>query len=626
VAPQQEASVRAIVLLDEAQVVVEEGGTVTTTHRRAVRLLTRDGRREATGRVIYMTGAGKVREIRGWIVWPNGDARKLGKDRVMDVELAPNDVYNEVRAQLVVGTDDAGPGVVFGYETVLEERSVFTQFEWQFQDDLPVVASAFALTLPPAWGADGVLYNHAPVDPVRIGASLRWELRDLAAIEREPARPAVTSIAPWLAVSLVPAPGARTGIGRVFDGWSDVARWLSELAEPQTVPSPDLREKTLSLTRDSRTDYERIQAIGRYAQGVKYVSIQTGVGRGGGYKPHAAAEVFAKSYGDCKDKANLMRAMLKVVGVDSYPVAIYSGDRARVREDWPSPQQFNHAIVAVRLKEEVEAPAVLLHPGLGRLLFFDPTDEHTPPGLVPEEEEGSLALLVSSDRGTLVSIPTSPAEANRVERRVDVALAGDGTVSGKVEEVAFGHAATAFRRDQEQGAAGDYRKRMEEWVGATGAGATMSGLETATAPNDGVRVAVTFKTPGYAKSMRGRLLVVKPALLPGRNRIYLSDTRRRYPVVLSSESFEEWTRITLPEGFDVDELPRPTRGRSPFGAHAASCEVKEGVLHCHRSVSVTAAVVPAERYREARDFFAWVNSAGSEPVVLARKEPSAPRN
>ncbi len=46
-------------------------------------------------------------------------------------------------------------------------------------------------------------------------------------------------------------------------------------------------------------------------QNIQYISIQTGLGRGGGYRPHASNEVFAKSYGDCKDKANLMRAMLK---------------------------------------------------------------------------------------------------------------------------------------------------------------------------------------------------------------------------------------------------------------------------------------------------------------------------
>jgi len=68
--------VRAVVLLDEAEVVVGEDGKITTTRRRAVRMLTSGGRREAAGRVIYMTGTGKVKDLRAFLVWPNGDVKK----------------------------------------------------------------------------------------------------------------------------------------------------------------------------------------------------------------------------------------------------------------------------------------------------------------------------------------------------------------------------------------------------------------------------------------------------------------------------------------------------------------------------------------------------------------------
>ena len=57
---------------------------------------------------------------------------------------------------------------------------------------------------------------------------------------------------------------------------------------------------------------ERIQAIARFVQNDQLHLDSNGHRDGGGYSPHSAAEVFAKSYGDCKDKANLMRAMLKV--------------------------------------------------------------------------------------------------------------------------------------------------------------------------------------------------------------------------------------------------------------------------------------------------------------------------
>jgi len=625
VSPKLEPRVRAVVLLDEAEVLVGEDGRITTTRRRAVRVLTREGRQEAAGRVIYLAGAGKVKDVRAFLVWPNGDVKKLGKDRVLDVALAPQDVYNEVRARVVAATDEVSPGVVFGFESVLEDTSVFSQFEWPFQDDLPVVASAFSLTLPAGWGAKGVVYNHAQQEPTLTGRTYRWELRDLPEIESEPARPALTSIVPWLAVSLVPPAGAPPRFGRSFKDWPDVALWLSQLADPQAAVTPEVGSRARELARDAATDYERIRAIGRHAQGVKYVSIQLGLGRGGGYRPHAAAEVLAKNYGDCKDKANLMRALLKAVGIEAHPVVVFSGDRERVREDWPSPQQFNHAIVAVRLKDAVDAPAVGSVPGLGRVLFFDPTDEHTPVGLLPQEEEGSLGLLVSAERGTLVSLPTSRPESNRVERRIDVTLASNGSLSGKVEELAFGHAAASYRREQEEGAAGDYRRSMEAWVAKSGAGARLSRLDASEADGGAQRVAVEFTTPAYAKAMAGRLLVVKPRVLPGRSGLNLHEKSRKYPVVLHSEAFEERLRMKLPEGFEVEEMPRSSQGEAAYGSHSSSCEVAGGYLSCVRKVTVSAAVIPVAQYKDVRSFFAWVNSAGNEPVVLAREAGATSR-
>ena len=64
--------------------------------------------------------------------------------------------------------------------------------------------------------------------------------------------------------------------------------------------------------------------------------------------------------------------------------------------------------------------------------------------------------------------------------------------------------------------------------------------------------------------MGGRLLVVKPRVLPARNRVYLSDASRKYPVVLSSEAFEERLHMKLPEGFAVEEMPRSSQGSAAY--------------------------------------------------------------
>src|SRR5262249_4558424 len=158
--------------------------------------------------------------------------------------------------------------------------------------------------------------------------------------------------------------------------------------DPQTQLNEALVAKARTLTANAKTEFERIRAIASYVQNINYISIQTGLGRGGGYRPHPAIDVFAKSYGDCKDKANLMRAMLKALAIGGYPVIIYSGDPTYVHEEWPSPQQFNHCIIAVKISDETPAATIVKHPILGRLLIFDPTDPDTPLGELPEDEQG----------------------------------------------------------------------------------------------------------------------------------------------------------------------------------------------------------------------------------------------
>src|SRR5262245_45594891 len=116
-----------------------------------------------------------------------------------------------------------------------------------------------------------------------------------------------------------------------------------------------------------------------------------------------------KSYGDCKDKVTLMRSLLAAVGLTSFPISIYSGDASYVREEWPSPQQFNHSINGIRVKDTAVESASLEYASLGSLLLFDPTDPFTSVGDLPEQLQGSFALIVASEKGGLIRVPSVPA-------------------------------------------------------------------------------------------------------------------------------------------------------------------------------------------------------------------------
>jgi hypothetical protein len=619
-APVYGKEVPAVVLLNERTVKIDEDGKVTTLERYAVRILSIEGRSEARGSVTYVTDSGKIKDMRAWLVRPSEEVKKYGKDQTLDIAAALNDVFNEIRVKVIDASDEAEVGAVFGYEYTSEERSVFTQFDRDFQDNLPALVSRFTMSLPAGWRAESVTFNHPKIEPTVSGSTYSWELRGLKHIEEEPASPSVNSLAPRLAVSYFPAAGAKATIGKSFEKWSDVSRWLFELSDPQANTNEAMAAKARELVANAKTEYEKIQAIGRFAQSVNYVAIQTGIGRGGGYRPHSAIEVFAKSYGDCKDKANLMRAMLKVVGIPSYLVCIYSGDPTYVREEWASPQQFNHCIIAVKVSDETKVPTVITHPTLGRLMVFDPTDDNTPVGDLPDHEQNSLALIIAAEAGALMRMPSTPPEANRLERQVDAVLGADGSLTAKVSERTAGQSAVDERRAFRGLSKPDYLKLIERWITRGASGASVSKVEPADNSAEGkFALNVEFSAGRYAQVMQGRLLVFKPTIVARRDSFFLSDRARKHPVMLDSHAYAEIVRVKLPEGFVVDEIPDTAKMDTSFGSYSTSYEVKDGTLQFTRNLVVRKATIPVAEYDKVKRFFSLIYAAEQSPIVLAKK-------
>lgn len=618
--PAYPKDVKAVVLLDEKQVAVSPDGRVTTTTTYAVRVLAREGRRHAVARESYLTDSGKVRELRAWLIRPGGQLKKYGKDETADVAAEPNDIYNEQRYKLITASDDAEPGAVFGYQAVSEDRSITSQEGWLFQSPLPTLVSRFTLALPAGWRAADVTFNHAKITPTVAGSAYTWELRGLPPIPWEPMSPSWTNVVPRLAVSYFPPDGTQLPNVKTFADWTAVSRWVTELADPQADANDALATKAMQLAQGGRTELEKIQAIARYVQGVQYISIDLNVGRGGGIRPRPATQVFAKNYGDCKDKANLMRAMLKVIGIESYLVAIYANDPNYVREEWATPYQFNHCIIAVKVSEATRVPTVVTHPKLGRLLIFDATDEFTPVGDLPEQEQGSLALVIAGEQGQLLRMPVTPPEANRLERTADVTLAADGSITASLKEFSVGQAAVQERGAFRRLARPEYAKMIEGWITRGATGAKLSRVEPADGQADGrFALDVEFTATAYGQLMQDRLLVFKPAIVSRREGLALTEPTRRHPVVLDPHSYTETVRVKLPAGFEVDELPDAVRLDAPFGTYSASYEVKEGQLHFRRSLVQRAATLPPDQYQQVRGFFERIRAAEQSPVVLARK-------
>lgn len=616
-----DASVPAVVLRREEHVTVSEDGRINTITTYAVRILVREGREYAQAVEFYQNDAGKVRDLKAWLIRSNGAIKKYGKDETFDRVEDPNDIYNESRLKLIDASEDADAGAVFGYESTTEERSIFSQDVWTFQHlRLPALFSKYVLTLPQGWAAKSITFNHETIEPTVAASSYTWELRDLPPIADEPSSPRFSSLAPRIAVSFYAPLDKASSAFRTFTNWSQVSFFLSELSDPQATPNDAIAAKVHELTASAKTELEKIRAVAEFVQGIRYIAIAIGVNRGGGMRPRTAAEVFSKGYGDCKDKANLMRAMLKVLNITSYPVVIYSGDPSYVRNEWASPNQFNHCIIAIKISDETQTATIITHPALGRLLIFDATDDDTPVGDLPQHEQGSWALIVAGESGALLRMPVTPIESNFLERKIDAALSAQGDLTATIHEDANGRWASRYRAELRHLSRPDYQKLIEGWITTGAAAARVSKIEPRDDNSAGCfNLDIDFVAPLYGQLMQNRLLVFKPAIISRREALTLTDAKRRYPVVLTSNAYSELVALKLPAGFEVDEMPDPVKLETAFGSYSTKYDVKDGQLVFTRKLVQKATTIPVDQYSAVRNFFEKIRAAEQAPVVLARK-------
>lgn len=609
-----ERNAPAVILHDEQRITVTADGRVTTRRFYAVRVQTRAGAEAAAVREVYLKGGGDVRTIRAWIL-ADGRTTQISSSEILDVGVVSNDLFNEVRAKVVNAPDTISPGTIFGAETETTDRTVFTQFEWPVQEEWPVRRFRRLLTLPSGWDARTVTFNHSPIEPQHTASTWTWSADDLAAPPQEPAGPPVSGLVPRIAVTYSEGPSSPTA----FTTWESVSSWLSTLQDSPAAGAAALTAKARELTASAATPLDRIAAIGRYVQKVQYISIQTGLGRGGGYKPHPAADVLAKNYGDCKDKANLMRALLGSIGISAHLVAIYSGDPFYVRPEWPSPQQFNHAIVAVDVAPDTRLAATATVPKLGTLLLFDPTDEQTPVGQLPLYLQNSYGLVVMPKGGDLIKAPFAPPDTNVSIRVVKASVARDGLLKATITETSGGDAASRERWIFTSLPREAYTRRLEGELRRQIPGAvfTLGNAREDTANNLFERT-VQLEARGFAQVLQNRLLLVR-APISGRGALpSLTTTERQTPVVLDALEERDHFELEIPAGATVDEMPKPIAREGAFGRFAVEWKSQGGTIVRDLSLRINRDNVPPERYQDLRSFLDAFLEAEGRPIVLAR--------
>ncbi|MGB8522024.1 MAG: DUF3857 domain-containing protein [Candidatus Acidiferrales bacterium] len=351
------------------------------------------------------------------VIKPDGKIIVTGPDAVQDLSApvaiqAP--MYSDAR-QKHVTVRGLSAGDILEYDSLntLEKPLTPGQFwqSWKFINDAPCLDEQVELNVP----ANREIKIESPADVTptnRIDGDrkiYRWKTTTGHAAETPlpPLMDPKRRFDPAALLKGVQLAPSRNILLSSFENWQQVGSWYSNLERDRRAPTPEMKTRADEITKDSKTDLDKVQALYEYVtRNIRYVSLSFGMGR---YQPHAAAEVLANRYGDCKDKATLLDALLEAEGIHSSTALINS--TYAIDRDVPTPFQFDHAITFVSLG--------------GKDIWLDSTAQVAPFEYLLPQLRGKEALVV---------FPQQPAELKETPQKLQLAKYYGVEVTGSLKE------------------------------------------------------------------------------------------------------------------------------------------------------------------------------------------------
>src|SRR5207237_3080218 len=166
------------------------------------------------------------------------------------------------------------------------------------------------------------------------GTWRRGTAKDVAKLVPEPAMPGYSEMLAYVHVS-------------TYRTWDDVGRFYWGLVKDQLRVTDDIRAAAREAVKGIPVSDElaRIRAVYDFVVSrTRYVGLEFGINS---FKPYPVETILARRFGDCKDKASLMHAMLESLGIDSRLALLRMRRLGGIDANPAAPAVFNHAILYV---------------------------------------------------------------------------------------------------------------------------------------------------------------------------------------------------------------------------------------------------------------------------------------
>ena len=371
-----------------------------------------------------------------------------------------------------------------------------------------------------------------------------------------------------------------------FSSWQQIAEWFASLEQPKIALTPEICQKAEELTKGKSTEDGKLHALYELVSArFRYIGVDLGKGR---YTPHAAPEVLANGYGDCKDKHTLFSALLQAVGVSSYPVLVSS--KYRVDPSFPTISLFDHVITAIPRGET--------------FLFLDTTPEVAAFGLLAPNIRNRKALVVSSSKSTrLVATPADPPFPSVERFQVESSIDKDGTLEAKIRLEDRGDAELALRLVYRASPQNHWDELTQRLMTGMGFGGAVTNVSTAR-PEDSSKpfwIDFSYRRTDYADWRDHRVALPTPPLFLHSLNEEQKLSKEPLPLgPLQDITYE--VSMSFPQGYSPLVPQKEVEQKNDFAEFTATYQVDKSIVRGTFHLKTLLHEVPAVQRAEYSRF------------------------
>lgn len=535
---------------------------------------------------------------------PDGQILTVGKKNIRDVTKYLNyPLYSNAKV-MIISMPEVKVGSIIEYEAEITSSKLIADrhfsYRYTLRDKYPIIKASFVLEVPrdrafhykilnAQYTPAGISLQPA-VQETAAAHQYSWQFQDIPEIKDEPGRVPTAEVNPMILVSS-------------FSEWQEVFTWWDGLYRDKLAVNSAMKAVVKEITARHKEPFARAEAIYEFcATQIRYVGVEYGEA---GHMPHRAEDIFQNRYGDCKDQAILLVALLREAGFPAYPVLIPTKGNQQMQEDFPA-VLYNHAIAAVEIA--------------GAVYFMDTTAAVVQFTQVPKDDQNRTVLIFTPQKYLIAKTPLIKDTMIHYVNKITLKNGEDAVVDRSVIPAGlFGAFQRAYYKYTEPYVV---EQDLQEKIKKRTPLAELIEYHIDAQPTLHSNPVLKYRYEAPRLLTRAGIFSIVPVLNEIRiNEEWIAVGQREYPLDLQMlQTVQTTSSLSLPPALDVVSMPSAFAISTEWFDFSMDYQRQTATIYFTESLHLKKTEVSPSEYREFKKQVETVLSKIREPLILQEKK------